>query len=155
MLLTEPVQSYFRETDLPSLLCTLLFFSPSVQPGESLPQEFALQFWNDDKATNAGLILEAIGLLLGSKGAGVGNNYIFLWRRIIDVCILYAAPRGLRFHKIAHRNGTCVERANQAQSQGRTMDTLYGFYFHSYHLHFPSVSAFSLPLLRPSYRTSS
>ena len=77
MLLTEPVQSYFRETDLPSLLCTLLFFSPSVQPGESLPQEFALQFWNDDKATNAGLILEAIGLLLGSKGAGVGNKLYF------------------------------------------------------------------------------
>lgn len=36
-----------------------------------MPQEFALQFWNEDKTTNAGLVLEAIGLLLGSKGAGV------------------------------------------------------------------------------------
>jgi len=37
-----------------------------------VPQEFSLQFWNEDKTTNAGLVLEAIGLLLGSKGAGVG-----------------------------------------------------------------------------------
>ena len=73
-LLTELVQSYFRETDLPSLLCTLLFFNPNIQPAEAVPQEFALQFWNDEKATNAGFILEAIGLLLGSKGAGVGNK---------------------------------------------------------------------------------
>ena len=37
-------------------------------------QDFVLQFWNEDKATNAGLILEAIGLLLGPKGAGVSYN---------------------------------------------------------------------------------
>jgi hypothetical protein len=42
-----------------------------VQPDQAASQEFALQFWNEDKTTNAGLILEAIGLLLGSKGAGV------------------------------------------------------------------------------------
>jgi hypothetical protein len=72
--LIEPVQSYFRETNLPSLLCKLLFFNPGVQPDQAAPQEFALQFWNGDKTTNAGLILEAIGLLLGLKGAGVGCN---------------------------------------------------------------------------------
>jgi hypothetical protein len=44
-----------------------------VQPDQVVPQEFALQFWNEDK-TNAGLILEAIGLLLGSKGAVVGYS---------------------------------------------------------------------------------
>jgi len=43
-----------------------------VQPDQGVPQEFALQFWNEDKTTNVGLVLEAIGLLLGSKGAGVG-----------------------------------------------------------------------------------
>jgi hypothetical protein len=70
--LIEPAQSYFRETDIPSLLCSLLFFNPKVQPDQAAPQEFALQFWNEDKTTNAGLVVEAIGLLLGSKGAGVG-----------------------------------------------------------------------------------
>ena len=67
----EQAQSYFRETNLPALLCKLLFFNPTVQPDQAVPQEFALQFWNADKTTNAGLILEAIGLLLGPKGAGV------------------------------------------------------------------------------------
>jgi hypothetical protein len=72
--LIEPAQSYFRETDIPSLLCSLLFFNPKVQPDQAAPQEFALQFWNEDKTTNAGLVVEAIGLLLGSKGAGVGYS---------------------------------------------------------------------------------
>ena len=72
--LIEPAQSYFRETDLPSLLCKLLFFNPNIQPDQGVPQEFALQFWNEDKTTNTGLILEVISLLLGSKGAGVGYN---------------------------------------------------------------------------------
>jgi len=40
-----------------------------VQPDQAVPQEFALQFWNEDKTTIAGLILEAIGLLLRPKGA--------------------------------------------------------------------------------------
>ena len=43
-----------------------------MQPDQAVPQQFALQFWNEDKTTNVGLVLEAIGLLLGSKGAGVG-----------------------------------------------------------------------------------
>lgn len=45
-----------------------------MQPDQAAPQEFALQFWNEDKTTNAGLVVEAIGLLLGSKGAGVGYS---------------------------------------------------------------------------------
>ncbi|KAH9174436.1 p115 like vesicle tethering protein [Lactarius sanguifluus] len=88
-------QSYFRETDLPSLLCTLLFFNPNVQPDESVPQEFALQFWNDDKATNAGLILEAIGLLLGSKGAGLREGYAFT-RLLIEMALASNAPTRLK-----------------------------------------------------------
>src|SRR5882762_8160325 len=43
-------QSYFRETNLPALLCTPLYFSPNTQPHEPVPQEFALQFWNSQKA---------------------------------------------------------------------------------------------------------
>jgi intracellular protein transport protein USO1 len=75
--LIHPFKSYFRETSLPSLLCSLLFFNSGVQPDQAVPQGFALQFWNEEKATNAGLILESIGLLLGSKGAGVGHGASF------------------------------------------------------------------------------
>ncbi len=71
----------------------------------------------------------------------------------MDVCIFYAAPGRLRFYEIAHRNGTCVERADQAQSQGTTMDSLYGIHHPSYHPYISSVSASFLPLLLPSYRT--
>ncbi|KAN0137791.1 Uso1 / p115 like vesicle tethering protein, head region domain containing protein [Lactarius tabidus] len=88
-------QSYFRETDLPSLLCTLLFFNPNIQPAEAVPQEFALQFWNDEKATNAGLILEAIGLLLGSKGAGLREGYAFT-RLLIEMALASNAPTRLK-----------------------------------------------------------
>jgi len=89
----EPAQSYFRETDLPSLLCSLLFFNPHVQPDQAVPQEFALQFWNEDKATNAGLILEAIGLLLGSKGAGVGYSAALLKIRNVNTCSFCSSER--------------------------------------------------------------
>ena len=66
-----------------------------------VPQEFALQFWNEDKATNAGLILEAIGLLLGHKGAGVSYNAA-LFLREIRTYAPFVAPRGLHLYKIAH-----------------------------------------------------
>ncbi|KAF8504874.1 p115 like vesicle tethering protein [Russula emetica] len=88
-------QSYFRETDLPSLLCKLLFFNPNIQPDQGVPQEFALQFWNEDKATNAGLILEAIGLLLGSKGAGLREGYAFT-RLLIEMALASNAPTTLK-----------------------------------------------------------
>jgi hypothetical protein len=90
--LIEPAQSYFRETDLPSLLCKLLFFNPNIQPDQAVPQEFALQFWNEDKTTNVGLILEAISLLLGSKGAGVGHNT----RLLIEMALASNAPTTLK-----------------------------------------------------------
>lgn len=51
-----------------------------------MPQEFALQFWNEAKTTNAGLVLEAISLLLGSKGAGVGYNAALSCLRNMNIC---------------------------------------------------------------------
>nr|KAH9976319.1 p115 like vesicle tethering protein [Lactifluus volemus] len=88
-------QSYFRETNLPPLLCSLLFFNSGVQPDQTVPQEFALQFWNEEKATNAGLILESIGLLLGSKGAGLREGYAFT-RLLIEMALASNAPTRLK-----------------------------------------------------------
>ncbi|KAI0302467.1 p115 like vesicle tethering protein [Multifurca ochricompacta] len=88
-------QSYFRETTLPSLLCSLLFFNPNLEPDQTVPQEFALQFWSEDKAINAGLILEAIGLLLGSKGAGLREGYAFT-RLLIETALASNAPTWLK-----------------------------------------------------------
>lgn len=64
-------QSYFRETGLPPVLLSLLFFPPNLPPDVPAPQEFALQFWDDPKLTNALAVVAIIGLLVGSKGSGV------------------------------------------------------------------------------------
>ena len=53
----------------------------------------------------------------------------------MDVCIFHTAPGRLRFHEIAHRNGSCVERTDQAQSQGTN----------------GSSPRYSLPLLSPTF----
>lgn len=38
---------------------------------QAAPQEFALQFWDDQKRVNASLILGVIAMLLALKGHGV------------------------------------------------------------------------------------
>ncbi|KAG6877998.1 hypothetical protein C0993_000958 [Termitomyces sp. T159_Od127] len=63
-------QSYFRETALPPVLCSLLLFPPNIHIRDSAPQEFALQFWDNQKQHNASLVVGIIGMLVGSKGAG-------------------------------------------------------------------------------------
>ncbi|KAI9450835.1 p115 like vesicle tethering protein [Russula earlei] len=88
-------QSYFRETNLPSLLCSLLFFNPNVQPDQAVPQDFALQFWTEDKIANVGLILESIGLLLGSKGSGLREGYAFT-KLLIEMGLASNAPTPLK-----------------------------------------------------------
>ncbi|KAI0061957.1 hypothetical protein BV25DRAFT_1826249 [Artomyces pyxidatus] len=88
-------QSYLRETGLPSLLCSLLYFNPNVQPDEGVPQEFALQFWNDSKTKCAALVLEAIGMLLGSKGTGLREGYAFT-RLLIEMALASNAPTRLK-----------------------------------------------------------
>jgi hypothetical protein len=62
------VQSYFRETPCPPVLCTLLGFPPALPAHEPAPQDFALQFWDAAKAENAGLVLHVVGFLANAKG---------------------------------------------------------------------------------------
>ncbi|KNZ72368.1 General vesicular transport factor [Termitomyces sp. J132] len=64
-------QSYFRETALPPVLCSLLLFPSNIQMRDSAPQEFALQFWDSQKQNNASLVVGIIGMLVGSKGSSV------------------------------------------------------------------------------------
>ncbi|KAI0048589.1 hypothetical protein FA95DRAFT_1654923 [Auriscalpium vulgare] len=88
-------QSYFRETPLPALLASLLYFDPNIQPDMPVPQEFALQFWNSSKAQAAALVLEAIGILLGSKGTGLREGYAFT-RLLIEMAMASNAPTRLK-----------------------------------------------------------
>jgi intracellular protein transport protein USO1 len=42
-----------------------------LQLHEPAPQEFALQFWDDQKVSNASLVVGMMGMLISSKGSNV------------------------------------------------------------------------------------
>lgn len=66
-------QSYFREISLPPVLCQLLLFTPNLQMHELAPQEFALQFWDNQKVSNTSLVIGIMGMLISSKGSNVST----------------------------------------------------------------------------------
>ncbi|KAA1476980.1 hypothetical protein DENSPDRAFT_874965 [Dentipellis sp. KUC8613] len=88
-------QSYFRETPLPALLCSLLYFNPAVQPGDPVPQEFALQFWNHEKTKNAAHVLGLMGILVGSKGTGLREGPAYV-RLLLELALASNAPTRLK-----------------------------------------------------------
>ncbi|CAE6495834.1 unnamed protein product [Rhizoctonia solani] len=61
-------QNYFRELSLPPRIPPLLLYpSPPPPPNVPAPQEFSLQFWDNQKLANAGMLVGIISLLTGSK----------------------------------------------------------------------------------------
>ncbi|KAH7921643.1 hypothetical protein BV22DRAFT_1038405 [Leucogyrophana mollusca] len=88
-------QSYFRETALPSLLCSLLLFPPNLLLQEAAPQEFALQFWDDQKVANVSLVIGIMGMLVGSKGGSGQESTIFV-RCFVELALGSNAPTPLK-----------------------------------------------------------
>lgn len=67
-------QTFFRETGLAGFIISLLFFPLNLPPHEPVPQEFALQFWDAQKVRNVSLVVDILGMLVGSKGSNVRAN---------------------------------------------------------------------------------
>ncbi|KAG6856748.1 hypothetical protein H0H87_001092 [Tephrocybe sp. NHM501043] len=88
-------QSYFRETPLPPVLCSLLLFPPNLQIRDAAPQEFALQFWDKPKQTNASLIIGVLGMLVGSKGGSAQESSAFT-RCLVEIALASNAPTPLK-----------------------------------------------------------
>ncbi|KAG8220521.1 hypothetical protein J3R82DRAFT_3224 [Butyriboletus roseoflavus] len=88
-------QSYFRETSLPALLCSLLLFPPNLQLQDSPPQEFALQFWDQQKAANINLIIGIMGMLIGSKGSSNQETMLYV-RCFVELALASNAPTLLK-----------------------------------------------------------
>ncbi|KAJ7252415.1 p115 like vesicle tethering protein [Mycena haematopus] len=87
-------QSYFRETPLPPVLCSLLLFPPNLQMHEAAPQEFALQFWDDQKLSNASLIVGIMGMLISSSK---GNSEVSAFTRcLVEIALASNAPTPLK-----------------------------------------------------------
>lgn len=70
------VKSYFKEIQLPPMLCSLLLYPFTLPLQNAAPQEFALQFWDEQKAVNASLVIGILGMLIGTKTSGVGNQIL-------------------------------------------------------------------------------
>ncbi|KAF8161360.1 p115 like vesicle tethering protein [Crassisporium funariophilum] len=87
-------QSYFRETSLPPVLCALLQFPTTIEVHNTAPQEFALQFWDDQKATNTSIILGVMGMLIVSKGNAVENSPFT--RCLVEIALASNAPTTLK-----------------------------------------------------------
>lgn len=87
-------QSYFRETSLPSLLCSLLLLPSNLSLQDPVPQEFALQFWDSQKVANVSLVLGIMGMLVGSKGSSQELS-VFV-RGFVELALASNAPTPLK-----------------------------------------------------------
>jgi hypothetical protein len=65
---TDVVQNYFRELSLIHSIPPILGFPPHLESDAPSPDEFALQFWPEQKIYNAGLVLGLIRMLVGGPG---------------------------------------------------------------------------------------
>ncbi|KAJ6534017.1 p115 like vesicle tethering protein [Mycena vulgaris] len=89
-------QSYFRETPLPPLLCSLLLFPPSLPMHEAAPQEFALQFWDDQKLSNASFIVGIMGMLISSSKGNSTQEVSGFVRCLVEIALASNAPTPLK-----------------------------------------------------------
>ncbi|KAJ7198467.1 p115 like vesicle tethering protein [Mycena pura] len=89
-------QSYFRETPLPPALCTLLFYPPSLSMRDPAPQEFALQFWDDQKLANASLIVGIMGMLISSSKGNSAQEVSSYTRCLVELALASNAPTPLK-----------------------------------------------------------
>lgn len=64
-------QTFFREAGLTVAIRSLLFFPSNLTFHEPTPQEFALQFWDNQKGMNAEAAVGVLGILVGSTGSNV------------------------------------------------------------------------------------
>ncbi|KAJ7072925.1 p115 like vesicle tethering protein [Mycena amicta] len=89
-------QSYFRETPLPPLLYTLLLYPPSLPLEEKAPQEFALQYWDDQKLANASLIVAIMGMFIGSSKGTSTQEVLSYTRCLVEMALASNAPAPLK-----------------------------------------------------------
>jgi hypothetical protein len=87
--------SYFRETPIPPQFRTLLLFPVNLPPQEPAPQQFALQFWDEQKAKNASLIIGIVGLLLAAKSDNLQETFMFT-RCLVEISLASNFPASLK-----------------------------------------------------------
>ncbi|KZV96729.1 hypothetical protein EXIGLDRAFT_670845 [Exidia glandulosa HHB12029] len=87
-------QNYFREIGLVPSLCPLFLFPANFPDHIPAPQEFALQFWDIQKAANAQLVLGIVAMLVSSKGGASGDSSMV--RFLVELGLASNAPTQLK-----------------------------------------------------------
>lgn len=105
-------QKFFRDLELTSHLPALLLFpSPAPAPDEPVPQEFSLQFWNPQKISNAGAVVDICNMLIAGKGdvnqaADLGG----MARCLVELALASNAPTNLKTKVCRSASYTGVKR---------------------------------------------
>ncbi|KAF7290095.1 hypothetical protein HMN09_01314700 [Mycena chlorophos] len=89
-------QSYFRHTPLPPVLCSLLLYPPNLPMDEKAPQEFALQYWDNQKLANASLIVAIMGMFIGSSKGNSTPEVLSYTRCLVELALDSNAPTPLK-----------------------------------------------------------
>lgn len=91
-------QNYFRELSLIPSIPPVLGFPANLPLDAPSPDEFALQYWPEQKIYNAGLILGLIRTLIGGPGGPNQSAMVTsgITRTLLEVALASNAPNGLK-----------------------------------------------------------
>lgn len=91
-------QKFFRDLGFTSHLPALLLFpSPPPPPDHPVPQEFSLQFWNQQKIANAGAVVDICQMLIAGKGdVNQAVDLGGMARCLVELSLASNAPTALK-----------------------------------------------------------
>ncbi|KIR59331.1 hypothetical protein I314_04848 [Cryptococcus bacillisporus CA1873] len=91
-------QNYFRELTLIPQIPRILGFPATLPADEPTPDEFALQYWSDQKIHNTGLVLGLIRMLVGGPGGGNQTAMVSsgVTRCLLELSLASNAPPSIK-----------------------------------------------------------
>ncbi|WWC94540.1 hypothetical protein V866_001386 [Kwoniella sp. B9012] len=91
-------QNYFRELSLIPTIPRIIGFPSPLPADVPTPDEFALQYWPEQKIYNTGLVLGLIRMLVGGPGGGNQTAMVTggVTRCLVELSLASNAPNGIK-----------------------------------------------------------
>ncbi|WRT66630.1 uncharacterized protein IL334_003589 [Kwoniella shivajii] len=91
-------QNYFRELSLIPTIPRIIGFPSPLPADVPTPDEFALQYWPEQKIYNTGLVLGLIRMLVGGPGGGNQTAMVTggVTRCLLELSLASNAPNGIK-----------------------------------------------------------
>ncbi|ODO08414.1 hypothetical protein L198_00144 [Cryptococcus wingfieldii CBS 7118] len=91
-------QNYFRELTLIPQIPHILGFPSPLAKDEATPEEFALQYWPEQKVDNTSLVLGLVRMLVGGPGGGNQNAMAAsgVTRCLLELSLASNAPASIK-----------------------------------------------------------